>query len=83
MPPKDAPNHFQEIWPEEMREVSTLQVDHEDKDYTNNELTNLNWRCASCHKIHDLMTEKGVSTVQVESFLPNLDFLKPSDCYEE
>jgi len=83
MPPKDAPRHFAEIWPEEMREVSQLQVDHEDKDYTNNELTNLNWRCPSCHKLHDLMTEKGESTVQTLDFMPNLEFLELNNQYEK
>lgn len=73
LPPKDAPKHFDEIWPEENRTLlSQLQVDHEDKDYTNNDFNNLVWRCPSCHKLHDMQTEKGVSTVETESWKPDL-----------
>jgi hypothetical protein len=71
--PKDAPEWFEEIWPiREKMELglvvwSTLQADHEDKDVTNNVIENVNWRCASCHKIHDSQTEKGVSTRAIVS----------------
>lgn len=60
-PPPDAPRNFQELWPEEGRELTQLQVDHENKDWTDNDPANLEWRCASCHRIHDNLTEKGVS----------------------
>ena len=63
-PPKDAPKHFDEIWPEENRVLTnSLQADHETKDMESNDISVLNWRCSSCHKIHDLLTEKGESTV--------------------
>jgi hypothetical protein len=77
IPPKDAPSHFEEIWPEGNRTtLSQLQVDHEDKDYTNNDFSNLNWRCPQCHKLHDMQTEKGVSTVKSTSWVPDLAFLE-------
>lgn len=62
-PPKDAPKHFAEIWPENNRSLNyQLQADHETKDYTNNEVEFLNWRCEPCHKEHDKQTNKGEST---------------------
>ncbi len=65
-PPKDAPAHFEEIWPEENRVLDyPLQADHEDKDVTNNDLSNLNWRCAYHHKMSDKRTGKGEATVIV------------------
>lgn len=62
-PPKDAPSFFNEIWPEENRVLGyTLQADHENKNLLDDDPANLNWRCASCHKLSDQQTEKGVST---------------------
>ena len=59
-PPKDAPKHFSEIWPEFGRVLkSQLQADHESKDYTNNELDAINWRCVSHHRLADKQTGKG------------------------
>jgi hypothetical protein len=65
-PPKDAPAWFEDIWPEENRVLNpqSLQADHESKDYQNNALEDLNWRCSSCHKFQDKQTDKGVATVQ-------------------
>jgi phage FluMu protein Com len=64
-PPKDAPPWFEEIWPEENRVLDySLQADHESKDMQFNDVSELNWRCASCHKLHDSQTEKGTSTIQ-------------------
>lgn len=62
-PPKDAPKFFEEIWPEEFRVLSpqALQADHESKDLQINDVDELNWRCASCHKLQDKQTEKGVA----------------------
>jgi hypothetical protein len=64
-PPKDAPVFFDEIWPYERRVLSgqALQADHESKDLHNNNVEDLNWRCASCHKKRDMQTEKGESTI--------------------
>jgi hypothetical protein len=60
-PPKDAPKWFEEIWPEELRVLEVqLEADHESKDYTNNELDYVNWKCKSCHRLDDSRTEKGV-----------------------
>jgi hypothetical protein len=66
VPPKDAPVFFDEIWPYERRVLNgqSLQADHESKDVTNNNIEDLNWRCASCHKKQDMKTEKGVSTIE-------------------
>jgi len=62
-PPKDAPRHFEEIWPEEYRVLEySLQADHETKDVTNNDIMELAWRCAGCHKLHDNKTGIGEST---------------------
>lgn len=65
-PPKDAPVHFEEIWPEENRTLRNdknssygLQADHVSKDYTNNEVEFLEWRCPSHHKRADLKSKKG------------------------
>lgn len=63
-PPKDAPHWFDELWPEENRVLTQLQVDHSDKNWENNELDNLNWRCPSCHKLMDSQTAVGVAQVQ-------------------
>ena len=62
-PPKDAPNFFDEIWPQENRVLSSvaLQADHETKDLQNNAIEDLNWRCASCHKLQDQQTSTGVA----------------------
>src|SRR5215510_473934 len=66
-PPKDAPNYFDEIWPEENRVLdSQLQADHESKDYTNNELDYINWRCVSCHQKIDRTTAKGEPTKSMD-----------------
>lgn len=76
-PPKDAPNYFEEIWPDEKRVLtgSGLQADHETKDLDNNDVQNLNWRCPSCHKIRDSQTEKGESTVS--NFNAPVPYLQP------
>ena len=60
-PPPDAPAWFEDIWPEDDRVLTQLQVDHESKDYTDNDPANLNWRCPSCHRFADNTTGKGES----------------------
>lgn len=63
--PKDAPTWFDEIWPEEKRVLDySLQADHKSKDLTNNEVENLAWRCAPCHKLADNKTSVGESTIK-------------------
>lgn len=64
-PPKDAPKHFDEIWPLESRVLNpqSLQADHESKDMQVNDIQDLNWRCASCHKYQDKQTAVGERTV--------------------
>lgn len=63
-PPKDAPSHFEEIWPSELRVLDySLQADHLTKDLTNNSEEVLAWRCNPCHKASDSKTEKGESTI--------------------
>ena len=73
-PPKDAPKWFEELWPEENRVLDySLQADHETKDLQNNDVNELAWRCAPCHKEHDNKTAKGESTKEMTSSLD--DFL--------
>jgi hypothetical protein len=60
-PPKDAPAWFDELWPESQRVLDyQLQADHESKDFENNEVEYLNWRCQPCHKKADRQTGKGI-----------------------
>lgn len=69
VPPKDAPPWFEEIWPEEQRVLDySLQADHETKNLLSNDEADLSWRCASCHKLRDMQTEKGQSTTKEEFF---------------
>ena len=64
-PPKDAPKWFEELWPEERRELNyQLQANHMTKDYTQNDIDVIEWLCEPCHKVKDSQTDKGVSTVQ-------------------
>lgn len=72
-PPKDAPTWFDEVWPEENRVLpdQSLQADHETKDVTQNDISVLNWRCASCHKKQDQQTEKGERTTEVADLWGN------------
>ena len=63
IPPKDAPSHFEEIWPTENRVLTnSLQADHETKDVESNDIQHLNWRCSSCHKFQDSLTAAGEAT---------------------
>jgi hypothetical protein len=69
-PPKDAPAWFDEIWPTERRVLTpqSLQADHESKDVTVNDITELNWRCARHHKLQDNQTAKGERTTEQTTF---------------
>lgn len=73
VPPQDAPSWFEEIWPSVQRVLNpqSLQADHETKDLTQNDIMHLNWRCASCHKLQDSQTEKGMATVSGEDIWGN------------
>lgn len=46
--------------------MSPLQVQHKNKNVLDNDPANLEWLCASCHKIEDSKTAKGVSTIENE-----------------
>jgi len=65
-PPKDAPAWFNELWPKEYRVLtSQLQADHVTKDWQNNEVENLEWRCDPHHKAQDRQTPKGIPQKKV------------------
>jgi len=77
-PPKDAPHFFEDIWPAENRVLdSQLQADHQDKNYRNNDLENLEWKCVSCHRIDDSKTEKGVAQVSISYWPEQEDYSIP------
>lgn len=68
-PPKDAPGHFDEIWPRERRLLDyPLQANHKTKDFTINELPFIEWACQPCHKKADKQTAVGVSTIKRDLF---------------
>lgn len=68
-PPKDAPSWFEEIWPEDNRELtSQLQVQHISKDPSNNSLEEIKWLCPSCHKLEDSTTDVGVAVETIKFF---------------
>lgn len=68
-PPKDAPDWFDELWPEKPRILeSQLQVQHKTKDLQDNTEEFLEWLCPSCHKLEDLQTDVGVSVVEKKSY---------------
>jgi len=63
--PKDFPrsliDDFEFASPQN-RTVSRLEANHIDKDLENNDASNGQWLCPSCHKILDSTTEKGQRT---------------------
>lgn len=74
-PPKDAPTWFDEIWVytnrtlrNDLNSAYGLQADHISKDYTNNEVENLVWRCPKHHKLADTKTKKGVAQKEIKYF---------------
>lgn len=59
--PENAPQTL-ELAPVGMRiDGLALQANHISKDIMDNDLVNLEWLCASCHKLEDSKTGKGVS----------------------
>lgn len=63
--PPDAPIII--AWPESNRVLeSSLQVNHINKNVLDNDPANLEWLCASCHKLKDSQSSKGVSIIEDE-----------------
>lgn len=46
--------------------MGALQANHINKNIYDNDPSNLEWLCASCHKERDQQTEKGVSVIDNE-----------------
>jgi hypothetical protein len=68
-PPADAPKWFEDIWPEERRELDyQLQANHKTKDLTDNTLEFIEWACQPCHKKVDSQTGLGESTIETGDF---------------
>lgn len=68
-PPPDAPEWFDEMWPEGNRVLEStysLQVQHINKQLMDVDPVNLEVLCASCHKLEDSQTSKGVSLIEDE-----------------
>ena len=61
--PRDAPKDLTMAKPY-LRTVKQLQVNHINKDITDNDPSNLEFLCPSCHKLKDKQTPKGVSPVE-------------------
>ena len=72
--PRDAPQTLR-LAREYLRTVTGLQVNHINKDIMDNDPSNLEWLCPSCHKIKDSQTEKGVSVLEDNSFGYDLENL--------
>lgn len=51
---------------EKTRSGDFLDADHENKNWADNDLVNLNWRCRPCHYKKDRATDKGVSAIDDE-----------------
>ena len=67
-PPKDAPDYFDEIWPTANRVLTKLEVQHKTKDLRDNDEAFLSWLCPSCHKLEDMETAVGESTLAPVKF---------------
>lgn len=59
--PKDAPKTLELAHPDKQFVSVGLQVNHINKNIMDNDPANLQYLCASCHKVKDSKTEKGVS----------------------
>lgn len=75
--------------------METLQVNHINKNVLDNDPVNLEWLCASCHKVKDSQTEKGESAkgdeygyglipiVEDPDCPPGMIYMMPADYVEE
>lgn len=52
--------------------MGALQANHINKNIYDNDPSNLEWLCASCHKERDQQTEKGESVLENEFGYPEL-----------
>lgn len=63
--PPDAPKNFEDFWPINEFGISAtksaLQCNHLNKNLLDVDPVNLEWACASCHKLIDQTTDKGIS----------------------
>lgn len=59
--PNDAPKDIDLAPLDKQVPGLEIQCDHENKDILDNDPSNLNWRCPSCHAIRDRKTAKGVA----------------------
>ena len=50
---------------------NNLDVNHQNKDISDNDSANLEWLCRTCHYEHDRATEKGVSPVEDDLYGPD------------
>jgi hypothetical protein len=62
--PPDCPKSFTNFAPGILNH--TLQCNHINKNVLDNDTVNLEWLCATCHKLKDQQTSKGVSTIDDE-----------------
>lgn len=53
-------------WTEKSRSGDILDADHENKNWADNDPSNINFRCRKCHYKKDRATDKGVSSVDDE-----------------
>ncbi len=64
--PPDAPKDLELAEESKRYKGLALECNHINKNILDNDPVNVQWLCKSCHKRADLVTEKGVSTVENE-----------------
>ena len=62
--PPDCPKSFTNFVAGTLKH--TLQCNHINKNVLDNDPANLEWLCATCHKLKDQTTSKGVSVIDDE-----------------